>query len=120
MANITLTIDGDSVAVSTGTTILKAARQLDRHIPTICYHDHCTANGLCRICVVEVNSVIPLVPACLTQAREGMQVSTLSVRIECSRRTILEMLSSAVDLSQAPEIETLIHEYHADPMRFPE
>ena len=35
MANITLTIDGDSVAVSTGTTILKAAQQLGRHIPTI-------------------------------------------------------------------------------------
>ena len=104
MANITLTIDGDSVAVSTGTTILKAARQLGRHIPTICYHDHCTANGLCRICVVEVNGVKPLVPACLTPVREGIKVSTSSVRAERSRRTILEMLASAVDLSQAPEI----------------
>src|SRR5437762_208322 len=120
MANITLTIDGDSVAVSTGTMILKAAQQLGRHIPTICYHDHCTANGLCRICVVEVNGVKPLVPACLTPVREGIKVSTSSVRAERSRRTILEMLASAVDLSQAPEIERLMGEYHADHRRFPE
>lgn len=120
MADITLTIDDQSVAVSTGTTILKAARQLGRQIPTICYHDHCTANGLCRICVVEVNGVKPLVPACLTSAREGIKVSTSTVRVERSRRTILEMLASAVDLSQAPEIEKLMRDTHADRMRFPD
>jgi NADH dehydrogenase/NADH:ubiquinone oxidoreductase subunit G len=120
MADVTLTIDGAAVAVSSGTTILKAAERLGRRIPTICYHDHCTANGLCRICVVEVNGVKPLVPACLTPAREGIEVTTSGVRAERSRRTILEMLASAVDLSQAPEIERLIDEYRADPMRFPE
>ena len=62
--DIKLTIDGDAVAVSPETTILKAAEQLGRHIPTICYHEHCTANGLCRICVVDVDGVKPLVPAC--------------------------------------------------------
>jgi NADP-reducing hydrogenase subunit HndD len=120
MADTTLTIDGDSVAVPAETTILKAAQQLGRHIPTICYHDYCTANGLCRICVVEVNGVKPLVPACLTPVRQGMQVSISSVRAERSRRTILEMLASAVDLSQAPEIERFIGECHADRTRFPE
>jgi NADP-reducing hydrogenase subunit HndD len=119
MADITLTIDDQSVAVSTGTTILKAAQQLGRPIPTICYHEHCTANGLCRICVVEVNGIKPLVPACLTPAREGIKVSTSTARVERSRRTILEMLVSAVDLSQAPEIERLMRDTHADRMRFP-
>ena len=120
MANITLTIDGASIAVSEGTTILKAAQQLNRPVPTICYHDHCTANGLCRVCMVEVNGVKPLVPACLTQARQGIQVSTSTLRVERSRRTILEMLASAVDLSQAPEIERLMRDYRADYTRFPE
>ena len=120
MADVTLTIDGDSVAVPIGTTILKAAQQLGRSVPTICYYNHCTANGLCRICVVEVSGVRPLVPACLSQVSEGMKVSTSSVRIERSRRTILELLSSAVDLSEAPEIQTLLHDYQADKMRFPE
>ena len=92
----------------TDTTILKAAEKAGRHIPTICYHDHCTANGLCRICVVEVDGVKPLVPACLSRASEGMKVTTSSTRAERSRRTILEMLASAVDLSEAPEIQNFM------------
>ena len=120
MSDVTLTIDGASVTVPTGTTILKAAEKLGRQVPTICYHDHCTANGLCRICVVEVDGVKPLLPACLSRVSEGMKVSTLSARAERSRRTILEMLDSAVDLSQASEIQKLIVENHADAARFPE
>lgn len=120
MPNVKLTIDGDSVAVPAGTTILKAAAQLGRSVPTICYHDHCTANGLCRICVVEVSGVGPLVPACLTPVNEGMKVTTASARAERSRRTILEMLASAVDLSEAPEIQKFIGEYRAQGARFPE
>jgi NADH dehydrogenase/NADH:ubiquinone oxidoreductase subunit G len=120
MADVTLTIDGEAVAVSPGTTILKAAEKVDRHIPTICYHEHCTANGLCRICVVEVEGVKPLVPACLSRVSDGMKVSTSSARAERSRRTILEMLASAVDLSQAPEIEKFMKQYRADRARFPE
>ena len=118
MSDVTLTIDGAAVTVRTGTTILKAAEKLGRQIPTICYHDHCTANGLCRICVVEVDGVKPLLPACLSRVSEGMKVSTLGGRAERSRRTILEMLDSAVDLSQAPEIQKFIDDYHADRSRF--
>jgi NADH dehydrogenase/NADH:ubiquinone oxidoreductase subunit G len=120
MSDVTLTIDGASLTVPAGMTILKAAQQLRQQIPTICYHDYCTANGLCRICVVEVGGVRPLVPACLTAVREGIQVSTSTPRIERSRRTILEMLVSAVDLSDAPEVERLVREYRADNNRFPE
>ncbi len=120
MADVTLTIDGTSVTVPAGTTILKAAEQLGKKVPTICYHDHCTANGLCRVCVVEVDGVKPLLPACLSPVSEGMKVVTASERAERSRRTILEMLASAVDLSQAPEIHNFIDAYRADPARFPE
>jgi NADH dehydrogenase/NADH:ubiquinone oxidoreductase subunit G len=118
MADITLTIDGISVTVPAGTTILKAAEKLGRPVPTICYHEHCTANGLCRICVVEVDGVKPLLPACLSPVSNGMKVSTSSARTERSRRTILEMLDSAVDLSEAPEIQKLIEDYQADRSRF--
>jgi NADH dehydrogenase/NADH:ubiquinone oxidoreductase subunit G len=120
MADVTLTIDGNSVTVPAGTTILKAAEQVERRVPTICYHDHCTANGLCRICVVEVDGVRPLLPACLSRVTEGMKVSTSSPRAERSRRTILEMLASAVDLSESPEIQKYIDDYRADQGRFPE
>ena len=120
MSDVTLTIDGDSVTVPAGTTILKAAEQLGRQVPTICYHDHCTANGLCRICVVEVEGVRPLLPACLSRVSQGMKVSTSSARPVRSRRTILEMLDSAVDLSEAPEIRNMIDDYGVDRTRFPE
>jgi NADP-reducing hydrogenase subunit HndD len=120
MSDITLTIDGETVTVPAGTTILKAAEQAGRHVPTICYHDYCTANGLCRICVVEVDGVRPLLPACLSRVNEGMKVTTASARAERSRRTILEMLASAVDLSEAPEITKFMDDYGADPARFPQ
>ena len=117
---VTLTIDGSPVTVPTGTTILKAAQQLGEKIPTICYHEHCTANALCRICVVEVEGARVLAPACVAQVSEGMIVKTRNERVERSRRTILEMLDSAVDLSEAPEIQGFIGEYGASAERFPE
>lgn len=120
MADVTLTIDGEAVTVPEGTTILKAAEQAGREIPTICYHDHCTANGLCRVCVVEVDGARPLVPACLSRVSPGMKVTVQGERAERSRRTILEMLASAVDLSEAPEIQKFAREHGADPARFPD
>jgi NADH dehydrogenase/NADH:ubiquinone oxidoreductase subunit G len=115
---ITLTIDGQSVAVDAGTTILKAAESIGIEIPTICYHDHCTANGLCRMCVVEVEGGRVLAPSCTAQVSAGLNVRTRSDRVERTRRTILELLASAVDLAEAPEIQRFSIDYHADPDRF--
>ncbi|MBP7691716.1 MAG: (2Fe-2S)-binding protein [Anaerolineales bacterium] len=120
MADVTLTIDGQPVTVPAGTTLLKAAAEIGQAIPTICYHEHCTANGLCRMCVVEVEGARLLQPACLVPAAEGMRVKTRSERVERSRRTIVEMLNASVDLSQAPEIQTQLQDYGADRARFPE
>lgn len=117
---VTLTIDGHTVQVPAGTTILKAAEKLGEAIPTICYHDHTTANGLCRLCIVEVEGARVLSPACIAQVNEGMQVNTRSERVERSRRTLLEMLSSAVDLSEAADILSMMEDYSADTDRFPE
>ena len=116
--SVTLTIDGQSVSVEAGTTLLKAAQTIGIEIPTICYHEHCTSNGLCRVCVVEVEGARVLSPACVAQVSEGLKVKTRTERVERSRRTILEMLGSAVDLSEAAEIERLEIEYHADLDRF--
>src|ERR1700694_97786 len=118
-SEVNLTIDGQPVRVAAGMTILKAAQELGTSVPTICYHDYCTANALCRICVVEVEGARVLVPACVAQVSEGMQVRTQSERVTRSRRTILEMLDSAVDLSQAPEIQDFMEDYDAAPDRFP-
>ena len=120
MDDITLTIDGAAVSVPAGTTILQAAAAAGVDVPTICYHEACTGNGLCRMCVVEVKGARLLQPSCIAAAGEGMEVSTRSPRVERARRTILEMLDSAVDLSQAPAIQAQIADYAAQPERFPE
>jgi NADH dehydrogenase/NADH:ubiquinone oxidoreductase subunit G len=117
---ITFTINDQAVSVPPGTTILKAAQSLGVTIPTICFHDYCTANALCRICVVEVEGSRTLVSSCVAQASEGMQVRTETERVRRARKTILEMLASTVDLSEAPEIQRMMAEYDADPERFPE
>lgn len=118
---ITLTIDGTSVTVEAGTTILKAARQAGiESIPTLCYHDYCTPNGLCRVCVVEVEGSRTLIPSCCTKAVEGMKVQTRTPRVERARRTLLEMLDATVDLSDAPDAQRYIEEYSAKSERFPE
>src|SRR4030067_3861379 len=115
---VNLIIDGSPVSVPAGTTILKAAEQIGQKIPTICYHEACTANALCRLCVVEVEGARVLSPSCVAQVSEGMKVETRSPKVERSRRTILEMLASAVDLSEAPEILDFMGEYTAHAERF--
>ncbi len=120
MPEIVLTIDGQEVSVPEGTTILDAAQQVGVEIPVICYHDATTANGLCRMCVVDVNKGRLLQPACIAACQNGSTIETRSARVERSRRTILEMLNSAVDLHQAPAIQTMMSDYQADEARFPE
>ncbi len=117
---VTLTIDGQEITVPEGTTLLEAARLLEKDIPVICYHDATTANGLCRICVVDVNGGRLLQPACIAACQDGAKVETRNERVERSRRTILEMLNSAVDLSEAPAILNMMADYQAQPERFPE
>ena len=117
---ITLNIDGQQVTVGPDTTLLDAAKQISVDIPTICWHEATTSNALCRTCVVEIEGQRVLQPACIVKAGAGMQVQTRSKRVMRARKTILEMLASSVDLSDAPEILTIMDEYGASTERFPE
>jgi len=119
MSDVTLTIDGKSVTVPQNTTLLEAAQKAGSQVPTICYHQACTANAVCRMCVVEVQGARVLAPACASQANEGMVVQTQSERVRRARRTILEMLNSTIDLSEALEVQAQMAEYAAQVDRFP-
>jgi NADH dehydrogenase/NADH:ubiquinone oxidoreductase subunit G len=116
--DITLTIDNQTVTVPQGMTILEAARQAGIEIPTVCYHIALTPPAVCRLCVVEVEGSRVLQAACVAQCSPDMKVHTRSERVERSRRTILEMLNSAVNLDEAPGILDLMADYGADPARF--
>ncbi|MES0340159.1 MAG: 2Fe-2S iron-sulfur cluster-binding protein [Anaerolineales bacterium] len=114
---ITLTIDDQRVEVDIGTTILKAAEEAGIEIPLLCYFAQTTANGLCRLCMVETEGR-GLQAACVTEAVDGAVIRTRSPDVDRARRTILEMLAYSVDLSEAPEILKLLEEYGASPERF--
>ncbi len=117
---INLTLDDQEITVEEGATILEAARQVGVDIPTICFHEATTSNALCRICVVEVEGQRLLQPACIVKAANNMKVQTRSERVDRARKTILEMLASTMDLSDAPEIMTMMETYGADAARFPD
>jgi NADH dehydrogenase/NADH:ubiquinone oxidoreductase subunit G len=114
---VTLKIDGREVTVEKGTTILDAAARLGIEIPVICYHPHLTANGLCRICSVETGGRVQAA-ACVTACQEGMEIVSDSEPVRRARRTILEMLGSAVELQEAPDILRLVADTEAETGRF--
>ena len=92
MSTVQLTINGLPLEVAEGATILQAAEKLDIYIPTLCYHPDQNVKANCRICVVEVEGMKLLVPACSYPVSEGMSVLTYSNRVRRARRNILELI----------------------------
>ncbi|HET7374074.1 MAG TPA: 2Fe-2S iron-sulfur cluster-binding protein [Gemmatimonadaceae bacterium] len=115
---VTLSVDGHKVSVPEGTTILSACREIGIEIPTLCFLQTLHPVNACRICVVEVEGARVLVPSCSRAAEEGMVVHTDSPRVKHSRKLVLELLASSVDLSTTPEVARWIDEYEAEPDRF--
>ena len=121
---VELTIDGVSVTVPEGTTILGACRAQGIDTPTLCYAENLTPVNVCRVCVVELAGSRVLVPACSRPVEPGMAVMTDSERVRLSRKMVLEFLGSSVDLSLAGPIEpdgsiaTYAARYGADATRY--
>jgi predicted molibdopterin-dependent oxidoreductase YjgC len=119
-APVTLTIDGQTVHAREGETILQACRCAGIEVPTLCFLETLTPVNACRLCVVELDGARVLVPACSRRVEPGMSVHTQSERVRVSRKVILELLASAVDLSAAPpEFTKILVEYGANPQRYP-
>jgi len=114
---VELTIDGATVSVTEGSTILDACRRLGISTPTLCYADTLTPVNVCRVCVVEIEGARTLAPACSRKVEPGMVVHTDSPRVRTSRRMVLELLGSSVDLSTAPDAQRFSAEYGAQPER---
>lgn len=117
-ATVTVEVDGRSVSVARGATLLDACRAIEQPQPTLCFLETLTPVNACRVCVVEVEGSRPLVPSCSRRAEEGMVVATDSPRVRHSRRMVLEFLGSSVDLSLADEVAGWMEDYGADPSRF--
>jgi predicted molibdopterin-dependent oxidoreductase YjgC len=117
---VPLTIDGRAVEVPAGSTLLDGCKTLGIEVPTLCYLETLTPVNACRVCVVEVEGARVLAPACSRQVEAGMVVKTRSPRVDLSRKVVLELLGSSVDLSTAPGLSEMMVEYGARPERFQE
>jgi iron-only hydrogenase group A len=91
---ISLTIDGRSLQVDEGITILKAAEKMQITIPTLCHHEDLCVAGNCRICVVEQVGSKLLKASCCTPVSEGMEILSNSRKVREARRDILSLLLS--------------------------
>lgn len=115
---IELTIDGQKTQVAEGTTLREACDGLKIETPTLCWAENLTPVNVCRICVVEVEGNRVLAPACSRMAEPGMVVHTDSPRVRTSRKLVLELLGSSVDMSLSPVFQEYAKRYGAQPDRF--
>src|SRR5688500_11712760 len=118
LSQIELTIDGTKLSAPEGTTILGACATLGIEIPTLCYLETLRPVNVCRVCVVELEGARVLVPACSRPVEAGMVVKTRSPRVDLSRKLVLEMLASSVDLSTTEHVDRWMREYDGKPERF--
>ena len=93
---VKLTIDGVSVEVPAGTTVLEAAKKAGINIPTLCYLKDINQIGACRMCVVDTGARA-FGAACVLPVTNGMNVKTNTKKLRDARRVNLELLLSNHD-----------------------
>jgi len=113
-----LEVDGQTVDVPDGSTLLDACRVAGVEVPTLCFGETLTPKNACRICVVELDGSRVLVPACSRAAEDGTVVRTQTDRTSHARKLVLELLASTTELDWAPNVAAWVDEYGADPARF--
>jgi NADH-quinone oxidoreductase subunit G len=89
---VNLEIDGKTVAVDNGATVMDAATKLGIFVPHFCYHKKLSIAANCRMCLVQVEKAPKPLPACATPATEGMKVQTASEYAKNAQKSVMEFL----------------------------
>ena len=89
---VTLTVNGQSVTVPKGTLILDAAKKIGIDIPIFCSHPKMAPVAVCRMCLVEVEKMPKLQPACAVYVADGMVVKTTTEQVNKYQKGVLEFL----------------------------
>ena len=92
--NVTVEIDGVAVTVPAGTSIMRAASTLERHIPKLCATGTLKAFGSCRLCLVEIEGRKGYPASCTTTVAPGMKIRTESEQLAKLRRNVIELYVS--------------------------
>ncbi|MBN8972361.1 MAG: formate dehydrogenase subunit alpha [Rhizobiales bacterium] len=109
---VTLTIDGRSVSVPAGTSIMRAAMDAGVEIPKLCATDMLDAFGSCRLCLIEIEGRAGTPASCTTPVAEGLVVATTSERLDRLRKGVMELYVSdhpvaSLDPCQQDDVELL-------------
>jgi heterodisulfide reductase subunit A len=114
---VRLSIDGRSVEMEPGKTVLQACQKLNIPIPTLCYHKALSPYGACRLCVVEITKAgkKSIQASCMYPVQQDIEVRTSTPEIENIRRTMIELI-----MARAPDSEKVrevalslgVHETH--------
>jgi NADH dehydrogenase/NADH:ubiquinone oxidoreductase subunit G len=117
MTNVT--INGLTVTVEEGMTVLEAARFMGFPIPTLCHMDGLSPYGACRLCVVEIGEGprAKLVSSCTYPVEEGLKVRTASSRVIRARKMILELLLGSCPQSKVIQDLAAAHGVHQQRFR---
>ncbi|AAZ24394.1 formate dehydrogenase subunit alpha [Colwellia psychrerythraea] len=91
---VSVEIDGVTIVVPEGTSVLRAAAIADINIPKLCASDNLEAFGSCRLCAVEIEGMRGMPASCTTPVREGMKVQTQNPKIATLRRNVMELYIS--------------------------
>jgi formate dehydrogenase major subunit len=103
-------VNGESVQLADGDTVLDALRAARVEVPTLCHDPRLKPAGACRLCVVEVRGLGRPVAACTTPVWDGMEVASHTPEIEQSRRALLELLARKYPVE--PSVRSPEKEFH--------
>lgn len=92
MNMVEIEIDGEKIKAGQGSSLLQVALDSGKPIPHFCYHKKLSLTASCRMCLVEIDQIPKLVPACATPVVEGMVVHTDSEKVIAARKDVMEFL----------------------------
>jgi predicted molibdopterin-dependent oxidoreductase YjgC len=100
-----VTVDGATIEVPTGATILDATTVAGAWVPTLCFDERQAPFGACRACLVAVEGAPKPLPACTTPCREGMAIDTHDDRARRVAVAVVELVLSELPVAPGPHTE---------------
>lgn len=98
---VNATVNGTPIALPEGSKVIEAVFASGNYVPTLCGLEGISDIGACRVCVVEIEGVERLVPACNTPLEDGMVIHTDTPRVLETRRVNVSLLLSQHDVQCA-------------------
>ena len=89
---VEIQLDGQTVEVLEGSTVMHAAEKAGTYIPHFCYHKKLSIAANCRMCLVDVEKAPKPLPACATPVTQGMIVHTKNDKAIKAQKGVMEFL----------------------------